>query len=126
MAVVQQSKSVRRGLKYANKAALISDAPHHRVGAAIFLGRRLISIGWNSDKTHPDSRTRYNAHHAEFAAIIGNHKFDMLGASIFVVRLTPAGTARMAKPCPECQKVILAAGISKIFYTNFDGEVEKL
>lgn len=124
--VVIATRSVKRGFRYAHKAALASQAPHYRVGAAIFSGPRLISVGWNSEKTHPSSSTRYKAHHAEFAAIVGNYKRDMIGATIFVVRITPSGKIGLAKPCPECQKFINAAGISKVFYTNFYGEMEKL
>jgi len=124
--IVLPTRSIRRGIKYAHKAALASMAQHYRVGAAIFKGPRLISIGWNSEKTHPSSCTRYSAHHAEFSALVGNYKYDLVGASIFVVRITPSGKIGMAKPCDACQDFIYAAGITKVFYTNFNGNIEKL
>lgn len=120
------SKVLRRGIKFARKAALMSNAPHHKVGAAIFSGNRLISIGWNSTKTHPSSKTRHKAHHAEFAALVGNYKYDLIGTTLFVTRVTPGGAISMAKPCDECQKVIKAAGIKKVYFTNHYGHIEKL
>jgi deoxycytidylate deaminase len=120
------SKSIDRGIKFAKNAAIMSGAPHHKVGAAIFAGRRLISLGWNSKKTHPDSKTRHQAHHAEFAALIGNYKYDLVGAVIYVTRITPGGVLSMSKPCEHCQEVIRASGIRKVFYTNHAGDVEKL
>lgn len=110
----------------ARKAALMSNAPHHKVGAAVFKGSRLISIGWNSTKTHPNSKTRHKAHHAEFSALIGNYKYDLMGSTIFVARVTPGGAISMAKPCDECQKIIGAAGVKKVYFTNHAGNVEKL
>lgn len=113
-------------MKWAIKAAVCSDAEAHRVGAAIMKGKTLISVGWNSQKTHPKSTTRYQGHHAEFDCIIGNYKYELGGTSIFVVRLTPGGRLSMARPCGECLPFIRAAGISKVFYTNHNGEVERI
>lgn len=118
--------SIQRGMRYAIKAALLSGAEHHRVGAAIFKGKSLISLGWNSTKTHPSSTTRYNAHHAEFDCLMGNYKHDLVGASIFVARITKGGHLGIAKPCPSCEAVIRAAGIKKVYYTNNAGSVDKL
>lgn len=111
--------------KTSHKAALLSEADHHKVGASIWKGKRLLSVGWNTTKTHPLSNTRYKAHHAEFSALIGNHKIDLIGAAIMVTRLTPGQRLLMAKPCPECYKIIRAAGISRIYYTNEIGEIER-
>lgn len=111
--------------KTSHKAALLSAADHHKVGASVWKGKRLLSVGWNNTKTHPLSNTRYKAHHAEFSALIGNHKIDLIGATIMVTRLTPGQRLLMAKPCPECFKIIKAAGIARIYYTNEIGEIER-
>lgn len=108
-----------------HRASLLSEADHHKVGASVWKGRRLLSLGWNTTKTHPLSNTRYKAHHAEFSALIGNHKLDLVGATIFVTRLTPGGRLLMARPCQDCFEMIRAAGIARIFYTNENGEIER-
>jgi deoxycytidylate deaminase len=113
-------------MRYAIKAALLSGAEHHRVGAAIFKGKSLVSLGWNSTKTHPDSKTRYNAHHAEFDCLMGNYKHDLVGASIFVARITKGGRLGVSKPCSECEVIIRGVGIKKIYYINQNGEVERM
>lgn len=124
--MINQPRSIRRGMKWAQKAALLSTAPHHKVGSSIMKGKRVLSVGWNSDKTHPASKTRYNAHHAEFACIVGNHKLDLIGCTLYVTRVTPGGRISMAKPCSDCCDIIRAAGIDKVFYTTHSGDVERL
>jgi deoxycytidylate deaminase len=75
----------------------------------------------------PASTTLFCSQHAEFAALIGNYKYDLAGASIYVVRLSNRGPGlTMAKPCKHCQEVIQAAGIRKVYYTNYEGNVERL
>src|SRR5688572_12536858 len=103
------SRTIERGIKYAMKAAQFSEVQgRNKVGAAILKGKTLVSIGWNSDKTHPSSKTRYHAHHAEFSCLIGTRKVDISGATIFVVRITRRGKTGISKPCTECQEVIRA------------------
>lgn len=111
--------------KVAAKACLLSDADHHKVGSVIFKKKSILSVGWNSTKTHTKSMTRYSAHHSEFHALVGNHKTDLAGAYILVTRLTPGGKYLMAKPCPECFAFIKAAGISRIYFTNENGDIER-
>lgn len=111
--------------KVAAKACLLSSASHHRVGSVLFKGKRILSIGFNSTKTHPLSQTRYKSSHAEFSTLIGNHKLDLVDSHILVTRLTPGGQYLMAKPCPECFKFIKAAGISRIYFTNENGDIER-
>lgn len=105
---------------------MISTAREHRVGAALFKGSRLLSIGWNNTKTHPASTTRYNAQHAEFNCLIGQHKIDVCGATLFVVRLTKASNDGVSKPCEHCEKLIRAAGVRKVFYINRKNEIESM
>ncbi len=117
---------LERGLKYAEKAAYLSSNDKFRVGAAIFRGRRLISMGWNNTwKTHPDSKARFQAVHAEFEAIKGNYKYDLIGATLYVVRLSNANRRGMAKPCKHCQEVIAASGIRNVVYTDQNGLAER-
>lgn len=120
------SQGLERGMRAAIKAALLSGAEHHRVGAALFKGKALVSIGWNSKKTHPASLTRYKAHHAEFACLTGLYKTDLATTTIFVARITKGGNIGMSKPCDACSSLLRASGIKKVFYTNNKGEIERL
>jgi deoxycytidylate deaminase len=101
---------------------MASMAGQHRVGAAVYQGNRLISVGWNVLKTHPDSGTWGNYQHAEFACLAGQYKYDLVGSLIYVVRLTRGGNLGISKPCPECRKWIKACGIKRVIYIGSDGQ----
>lgn len=66
---------------------------------------------------------RRGAHtlHAEEIAInrIGRNKVD----TIVVIRLTAADNFTMAHPCSRCWKKIKKAGIKKVIYSNWQGEI---
>ena len=115
-------KRVKRGLRAAVSAARSSHFYAHRVGAAIFKGAAVISLGCNLAKTHPQSPDCYSTH-AEFSAILKGK--DVRGASLFVARLTRTNKVSCAKPCESCQQLIEKAGISRVFYTNYNGEMEE-
>lgn len=118
------SRTIERGIKYALKAAQFSEVQgRNHVGAAILKGKCLISLGWNSDKTHPNSKTRYHGHHAEFSCLVGTKKMDISGSTMFVVRVTRMGKLGISKPCPECQDVIRGSGIKKVYYLDPEGKV---
>lgn len=119
------SKSDYRKLKYAVKAAHLSESMLHKVGAAVFKGKSLISIGWGSKRTHPESKTFNCQQHAEFMALAGTWKYDMVGAVVYVARIANSGL-RLAKPCSSCEQVLRAAGVKRVWYTNNDGQLEAM
>ncbi len=102
----------------------------YKVGAVIIKGGRLLSVGYNStNKTHPSNQTWENSCHAEEAAILKRIKIQnglasLVGATIYVSRISASGRAAMAKPCIHCEKLIRAVGIKKVVYTNNIGETE--
>ncbi len=117
---------IDRGIKTATEAAKLVTYSRFRVGAAIFLGNRLVSIGWNKDKTNPNAHSVFRWEHAELSALIGTSKHDLSRATIYVVRVTRRGVIRMAKPCGDCQKKLKAAGLRKVVYTNRNGKPRKM
>ena len=120
-------KSIDRMLRFAIKYAFLSENERAKVGAVLFKGNKLISGSWNNTrKTHPDSPYRYQAIHAEFGALKGNWKFDVPGSTLLVARVDINGKLKIAKPCSLCEKLLVAAGVKKIFYTTRDGAVARL
>lgn len=120
-------KSIDRMLRFAIKYASVSANERAKVGAVLFKGNKLISGSWNDTrKTHPDSPYRYQAIHAEFGALLGNYKYDVVNATLFVARVDLHGKLKIAKPCDLCEKLVRAAGIKKIFYTTREGQVARL
>lgn len=93
-----------------------------KVGAALYRKNKLISLGYNSNKTHPKliSYFKYPYQHAETSAILGAGDLCHNGI-IFVARLMKCGKIGLAKPCNSCFKVIYDNNIKQVYYTTYDG-----
>ena len=101
----------------AEKVSKNSDHPHHKMGAVVARGNKLISVAHNQYRTHPKSNTTYKYVHAEMRAIL-NARGDTKGADIYVFRKNKLGELAIAKPCEHCMELIAEAGIKNIFYTD--------
>lgn len=103
---------------------------HHRIGAVIFKGKRIISVGRNyalksSNKLHPSFQKYPGSVHAEMDAIL-KAKRPLKGMSILVVRLTVNNTTRLAKPCIWCEEYLRRVGIKKAYYTTNNGTIGEM
>jgi len=126
--------NIGKAMDLAEIWASLSDRKKHKTGCVILdRGNRVISAGSNSDKTHP-TQWRYARKagnekachlHAEIAAIIKLRDDDQ-PYSIFVTRLLHHNERSMAKPCPICQAALLDVGISQVYFTNKNGDIEKM
>ena len=90
-----------------------------QLGAVIFKGNRLISTGYNKNKTHPTAKKYYQhgSVHAEFDAVLhANESID--GASMLVCRVKKDGSPAMSKPCVMCTQIIFESGIKEVFWTT--------
>lgn len=83
---------------------------------------RLVSFGFNSNKTHP-TQARYASSlkqehkiflHAEIAALV---KARHLGYNLYVVRVDRSGRLKPSEPCPICMMAISKAGIVNIVHS---------
>lgn len=91
-------------------------------GAIITRGGSVLGKGSNTYKTHPTwGGGPLKTLHAEAAAIRDavRQGINVRGATIYVVR----GGERMSKPCPSCKKFIMQYGISKVVYTDGEGNI---
>lgn len=102
-----------------------SDHPTHQLGAVITRGNKVISLGFNKNKTHTRSNHAWKRLHAEISAIIKS-KEDLTGCTIYVYRETKLGNLGMARPCPSCLSAIQEAGIKRICYSTENGYREEL
>lgn len=91
----------------------------HQMGAVIFDGNKVISRGYNKTKTHPwlAKHNEWATTHAECDAIIKS-RVDLRGCSIFVARNTAGGKIALAKPCVNCQRILVQVGITEVYYTT--------
>lgn len=112
-------------LRLAQREALKSVFPRHRVGAVIVKGNRVVSTGYNK---HGYSKiTKHSTQHAEEMAIVKllrQEDFNSLaGSTIYVTRFTRAGNVGLAKPCSRCMSLIRSVGITHCVYSDTGGNV---
>lgn len=128
MAVLQRPlgrNPASRYLRRAERAAMFSTHPVHKMGAVIIRNGNLIGGGWNKNHSHPRSRSYAHTIHAELAAIImAGWWHGTLDADLYVVRITKAGSMATSKPCSDCMDLIRDAGIKSVTYISETGEVE--
>lgn len=99
----------------------------YRVGAIIFKGKRIISVGHNysmrsASKLHPNKQKYPGSIHAEMSAILKARR-SLKGYSILVIRLSKNDEIRLAKPCKWCMNYLKAVGINKLYYSTNTGEI---
>jgi len=101
--------------------------PYH--GCVIFKGSKIISIGNNQIRYCNKLNIKYkkwiNSLHAEQKAIIFSKK-DVKRCSLLVIRINREGELKYSKPCVVCRQFINDMGISKVFYSNKNGEIVQL
>ena len=110
----------------------------HRHAAVVVKAGRVLSVGRNRDKTHPDSvgidetgESFTRTIHAEMDAILKvKNKDHLKGATIYVARKGRNQKPGMSCPCKMCQGLISKYGFKKAVFTTehgvgvleFDGE----
>jgi len=94
-----------------------------RHGAIVSKGGRVFGKGHNSYKTHGTwGGGPLMTLHAEAAAIRDavRRGIDICGATLFVTR---GDANRMSKPCVSCQALLESYGITKVIYTDENGNI---
>jgi deoxycytidylate deaminase len=124
--------SLTRGFEAALVASSHSDGLQRRLrmGAAIYAGSRLLSIGFNQYlKTKPGNKffkiesngvvkEFLKTIHAEQTALIKIRHRDYSNnkLSMFIYRSDSNGNPATSAPCPMCQETIRAYGISTVHF----------
>lgn len=108
-------------LKIARKASLNSDHHTHKLGAVVVKRNRVLGMGFNVMKTHPESPHDYKYIHAEFMAIHNIEQDDLKGATIYIFRQHKNGCPANSKPCESCYNYLLKKGIKEIVYSDNEG-----
>lgn len=109
----------------------------YSIGCIITYKHRIISSGFNQDKTSPIQK-KYNKErfsddtlhslHAEISALIPLIKQSNINFSkinLYTYREKKNGLLGNSKPCKSCMKLIKDLGIKNIFYTTDDGYTEE-
>ena len=103
-----------------------SEKIQQRHVAVIAKAGRILAVGRNRNKTHPESITLdengdriLKSIHAELDAIFKvKNKEQLKGATIYVARLGRGGDPGMSCPCTMCQALINRYGLKRAVFTT--------
>lgn len=118
----------------AKKASEFSDFKRYHVGCIAVYKGYILSVGYNSNKTHPIqkiyNKERFSADntphslHAEIAALClikNRNDIDWTSVDLYIYRENKKGEPRIAKPCASCIAMIKDLGIVNVYYTKDSG-----
>jgi deoxycytidylate deaminase len=106
------------------KEARKSEYKHKLASCLISGNKRLLAIGHNKIRYHRLGH-RWNPYphslHSEVATIVSVDKSRIRNAILYVLRLNNQNKPMLARPCPDCMKLIVWIGtIKKIIYSIDD------
>lgn len=127
------SKTHMAYFNIAKEVAKLSDFPRIKIGAVAVYKHKVISTGFNTQRTSPLQK-KYNIYrfpedakhscHAELSCLkplIGRKDIEFSKVTLYVYRAYQNGELAVARPCSSCMKLITDLGIRHIYYTNFGG-----
>jgi deoxycytidylate deaminase len=139
--MITQTKRInKRNIRYfelARKASEFSDFDMHHLGCVIIYKNYILSVGYNTNKTHP-IQMQYNKYrnfnnpdnvkhklHAEVAALskIKDLDIDWSKVEIYIYRENKNGKPALSYPCIGCRNYIKIVGIKHLYYT-IDGDYQ--
>jgi pyrimidine deaminase RibD-like protein len=103
--------SIEQAIRIANSNQSYDRWP---LGAVIVKGGSIQSVGWSALKTVPQ-HTGCSVH-AE-AHALRRMRNEAHGCVMYVARRLRRGGVGMARPCPDCQRLIIHSGIKRVIYT---------
>jgi len=90
---------------------------------------RIVSIGWNTRKTHPKSlyyNYRFNGTHSELAALLKYRGRNPKNLTLINTRINGLGEIGFSKPCEKCLPWLIIVGFKSIWYTERSGKFVRL
>ena len=126
-------------LKKARTVSKLSDYKHHHIGCVLVWKGQIVSVGFNTNRTHP-LQAEYNRFrkltgtnvihkaHAEILCLNKAMKLDisMSECTLYIYRELKSGIFATAHPCPACYQMIKDCGVKRIVYTcsgYFESEI---
>jgi deoxycytidylate deaminase len=117
---------IDRGFEAAFAASELSDAPRAglRMGAALFSGSRMLSVGANLyRRTHPASAQAEGfaySTHCEHVALLRRQHYDTRSRlTLYVARRLADGTVGNSRPCINCMNLCKLAGVTRIWFYEY-------
>ena len=92
---------------------------------------KIVKIGWNKKRTHPEISKHpyhdgYVGTHAELDVILKSGLEDLNDHSMIVLRVDRKGRLANSKPCPGCLSLLKSYNVEEVFYSDTEGNIEKL
>lgn len=92
---------------------------------------KIVKIGWNRKRTHPEIARHpyhdgYVGTHAELDVILKSGLDNLDDHSMIVLRVDRKGRLANSKPCPGCLSLLRSYNVSEVFYSDTEGNIEKL
>jgi tRNA(Arg) A34 adenosine deaminase TadA len=89
-------------------------------GAVVAKGNKVLGFAPNKFRNAPAIDEHNVSDHAERATLreLLKVRDDLRGCTIYIARITKDGKTMMSRPCVDCMKAIIEAGIKEIVYTN--------
>lgn len=110
------------------KAAKMSDN-EYKMAAVLFKGGAIIRIATNSTKTIQYRKKFFKfdpTRHCEMAVMHNVPRDIIKECSIFIVRINNHNQLASGKPCSACIAALKEAGVSKAYFTNYLGGIDKI
>ena len=92
---------------------------------------KITKIGWNRRRTHPEISKHpyhegYVGTHAELDVILKSGEDNLEDHSMIVLRVDRKGRLANSKPCPGCLSLIKSYSLNNVYFSNTEGQIEKL
>ena len=92
-----------------------------KLGAVLVRGSRVLAVAANTEGSSGKGEYLYSRH-AEASLFTGRRKFKSEPATVYVFRAhARTNKSLLSKPCGKCQRRMVKAGVTKVFYTTEDG-----
>jgi deoxycytidylate deaminase len=102
----------------------LSNGEKYHVACIVYRKKKPVYIGVNSSKQdlrfvrRVKDGTLVSCLHAEMDAL----RYTVNGDHLEVIRFLKDGSMTMARPCAYCQAHIDKSGVTKVTYTNWEGD----
>ena len=126
------TKKQKRYVELAARVASQSTYGKIKHGAVLVKGGNVINAAFNKENFCSFGKRFRNPNagtatlHAELGTVLGLDRSVTRGCTVYVVRVNRRGEYRMSKPCDMCEAALRHCGISKVFYSTNEEELEQM
>ena len=130
---MELSKKDKAYFNIAKEVSFLSDFPKAKIGVCVVYKHKVISTGFNSNRTSPLQK-KYNKYrfeadtihtcHAEIAALkplLNRKDINFKNVDLYIYREFQNKELALARPCTSCMKLIKDLGIRNLYYTTYGG-----